>query len=141
MSKFTEVDLGILVGGQPTEGDLEMLKEEGVRTVIDFRQPGEVASSNEKLVKSQALTYVNIPVDRASPSASAVQQLRQTLQHEPGPFFLHCGTGIRAITLYLLHQAQVEGWSAERTLDEAKKHGYDLAGAADLSGFVRQYLA
>lgn len=140
MNRFPEIDPEIRVGGQPTEQDLAELKRQGINTVVDFRQPGEIATLNESLAKSQGLEYVNIPVNRTSPSESAVQQLDDTLEHKEGPYLLHCGSGIRAITVYLLRQAQKQGWSVERTLDEAKMRGFDLAGAADLSEFLRRYL-
>src|SRR5690606_15483784 len=140
MNKFPEIDPGIRVGGQPTEQDLAELKQQGISMVIDFRQPGEIATSNESLATSQGFKYMNIPLDRANPSERAVQQLDEVLRQKEGPHLLHCGTGIRAITIYLLRQARSEGWSAEQTMQEAQKRGFDLAGAADLREFVRRYL-
>lgn len=140
MSKFPEIDPRVYVGGQPTEEDLAALKQQGVCTLIDFRQPGEIATSNESLATSHGFEYVNIPINRANPSESAVQQLDEVLRQKEGACLLHCGTGIRAITIYLLREARAQGWSAEQTMQEAQKRGFDLAGAADLSGFVRQYL-
>ena len=140
MSKFPEIDPGVRVGGQPTEHDLAEMKQQGIQTVIDFRQPGEIAPPNESLAAGQGLEYVNIPINRANPSESAVQQLDEVLRQKEGPHLLHCGTGIRAITIYLLRQARAQGWSAEQTMQEAQKRGFDLRGAADLSGFVRRYL-
>ena len=140
MKNFPEIDSGIYLGGQPSAQDLTELKQQGLKTVIDFRRPGETSSSNEELTKSQGLSYVNIPVDRTDPSDSAVPQLDAAFRQYSGPYLLHCGTGIRAITVYLLRQAQEQGWSVERTLEEAGKRGCDLAGAVDLREFVCRYL-
>ena len=66
MSHFERVEDGIFIAPQPIGKNLQDAKRQGIRTVIDFRLPSELATSNETLTKSQGLAYVNIPVDKAA---------------------------------------------------------------------------
>ena len=75
MSQFKRVEDGIFIGPQPTEQDIQEAKQQGIRTVIDFRLPSETATSNETLTKSHGLAYVNIPVNKAALSASQISDL------------------------------------------------------------------
>jgi uncharacterized protein (TIGR01244 family) len=140
MNKFPELFPHIYLGPQPTDEDVAELKRLGVKTVIDFRQPGETQTPNDALVTKHDLSYVNIGFPRTSPTPEAVEQLDAEMQSEAGPYLLHCGSGIRAITIYLLREAKKQGWPAERVEQEAKNHGYDLASAPELQRFVQQYL-
>ena len=44
MSQFKRVEDGIFIGPQPTEQDLQEVRQQGIRTVIDFRLPSETAT-------------------------------------------------------------------------------------------------
>lgn len=141
MSKFPELFPGVWLGPQPADEDLTELKDLGVETVIDFRMPNETPSSNADLTERHDLDYINIPLSRDNPDSDAVKQLDQALKNQPGPYLLHCGSGIRAITIYLLREAKRQGWSAEQVENEAKERGFDLTGAPGLLRLTRDYLA
>ena len=93
MSQFKQVEDGNFVGPQPTEMDLQEAKQQGIRTVIDFRLPSETATSNETLTKSHGLAYVNIPVNKAALSANQIGALDAAMKGKEGPFLLHCAPG------------------------------------------------
>ena len=44
MSQFKRVEDGIFIGPQPTEQDIQEARQQGIRTVIDFRLPSETAT-------------------------------------------------------------------------------------------------
>lgn len=140
MTKFPELFPGIRLGPQPVAEDLAELKDLGVETVIDFRIPSETPSSNAELAERYGVAYINIPVSRDNPDPDAVEQLDQALKNQPGPYLLHCGSGIRAVTIYLLREAKRNGWSSERVENEAKERGFDLSGAPALLRLTRDYL-
>ena len=141
MAHFNEIGGGLYLGPQPTEQDLQEAKQCGVKTVIDFRLPTETAIPNETLVNENGLNYVNIPVNKTSPSGEQIEQLDQALQQEDGPFLLHCGTGMRAAMLLALTRAKQSHWTAERTFEEAKSMGYDLKASPEFSAFVTRTLS
>lgn len=138
MNKFKQIEEGYFIGPQPTEQDLQDAKQQGIKTVIDFRVPSETEVPNEVLVKSSGLNYANVPVNKASPSSEQIGNLDEVLRQNEGPFLLHCATGTRAAMLLALSRAKQQGWSTERTFDEAKSMGYDLKSSPAFSAFVTQ---
>ena len=140
MSSFRLVDDGVFIGPQPTPQDLEDARRQGVKTVIDFRLPSETSTSNETLVRSQGLDYENIPVDKAMLSANRIGDLDAAMQSKPGPFLLHCATGLRAALLLALSKAQKNGGTAEQTFAHAQAMGFDLRTSPAYAGFVTQTL-
>ncbi|TBR13246.1 MAG: hypothetical protein EPO43_11240 [Rugosibacter sp.] len=140
MSQFKQVEDEIFIGPQPTEQDLQEAKQQGIRTVIDFRLPSETATSNETLTKSHGLAYVNIPVNKAALAANQIGDLDTAMKGKEGPFLLHCATGARAALLLSLSKAKQHGWTSEQAFAEAKRMGCDLKTSAEFSTFVAQTL-
>ena len=138
MSQFKRVEDGIFIGPQPTEQDLEEVRQQGIRTIIDFRLPSETATSNETLTKSHGLAYVNIPVNKAALSASQISDLDAAMKGKEGPFLLHCATGARVALLLSLSKAKQHDWTTEQAFAEAKRMGFDLKSSPEYSTFVTQ---
>jgi hypothetical protein len=68
IKNFLRVNEQICTGGQPTMAELEKLKQEGVRAVINLRRPSEYNAEEEAAkVRELGLRYVNIPVDHSDP--------------------------------------------------------------------------
>lgn len=140
MSSFKRIDEEFFIGPQPTEQDLHEAKQQGVKTVIDFRLPSETATSNSALATSQGLAYVNIPVNKVALSAKQIGDLDQAIKDHTGPFLLHCATGARAALLLSLSRAKQQGWTSVHALEESKRIGFDLQSSAEFSAFVSQSL-
>ena len=66
MDQFKPFENGMLIGPQPTEGDVRQAKQKGIKTVIDLRMPRKTSTPKEELVARSGLDYVNIPVNQAS---------------------------------------------------------------------------
>lgn len=141
MANFKHLADKLFIGPQPAGQDLEEARRCGIRTVIDLRMPGETAAPNADLARSHGLDYVNVPVDKAALSATQIDALDQAMQRTPGPYLLHCATGTRAALMLALSRAKRNGWTAERTFEEARTMGFNLEGSADFAGFVRQVTA
>ena len=137
MDQFKLLENGMLIGPQPSEGDLRQAKQEGIKTVIDFRLPSETPTPNAELVARSGLDYVNIPVNKASLSADQVDALNRALRDKDGPFLLHCASGARAATLLVLSQARQNGWTAQRAFHEARAMGFDLENAPEFADFIK----
>lgn len=138
MAQYREIGKDFFIGPQPTEQDLEDAKQQGIRTVIDFRMPAETAISNEQLTNSKGLDYVNVPVNKGALLEQQIGELDQAMKRHNGPYLLHCATGMRAAMLIALSRAKQNGWSAERTFQEAESMGYNLQSNADFAAFVMQ---
>lgn len=137
MHKFKRLEDSMLLGPQPTEQDLQQAKEHGIRTVIDFRIPGETPASNADLVAAHGLDYANIPVSKAGLSTEQIDALDRVMEEKEGPFLIHCASGARAAMLLSLSKARKEGWDTERTFTEAKNLGYDLKDSPEFASFIR----
>ena len=138
MDKFKQLQDGVLIGPQPTEQDLQQAKQQGIKTVIDFRLPSETPVPNAELVAKNGLDYANIPVDKASLSTDQIGELDRVMQEKQGPYLIHCATGARAAMLLALSKAKKHHWDAERTFEEARTMGYDLKTSPEFSAFVVQ---
>ncbi|MBG6078012.1 beta-lactamase hydrolase domain-containing protein [Polaromonas sp. CG_9.11] len=135
--QFKPLENGMLIGPQPSEDNLRQARHEGIKTVIDFRMPGETPTPNAALVERSGLAYVNIPVNKASLSLDQVDELDRAMRDKDGPFLIHCATGARAALLLVLSQARQNGWSAQRAFEEARAMGFDLEKSPEFAEFVK----
>jgi uncharacterized protein (TIGR01244 family) len=138
MANFRKIGEDFFIGPQPTADDLTEAKRQGIRTVIDFRMPAETPTSNASLVEESGLNYVNIPVDKTALSEHQIGELGTALDENEGPFLLHCATGARAAMFLALLRAGQNGWTAQRTFDEAKAMGFDLRSSPDFTKFIEK---
>ena len=133
-----EVRPGLYAGGQPTAAQLRGMARQGVRTVIDLRQPGEDRGFDETgVAESLGMRYVRIPVAGAEGlDAANVRAVHQALQQSQGPVLLHCASGNRAGAVLGLVNARYEHASPEQALQLGQR-----AGLRSLETATRERLA
>jgi len=122
LPRFYEVAPGVYRGGQPTREGFILLKERGIRTVINLRE-----GRNERgLVEGLGMKYVYIPVDpwRRVP-ASAIQTFLATVSDPANhPVFVHCRRGAdRTGFMIGAYRIAHQGWSAKQAYAEARALG------------------
>jgi hypothetical protein len=72
---FLKVTPDFCTGGQPRVQHFAQLKADGVRAVLNLRQPTEHRADEERGAVEQAgLKYFNVPVNFQEPSAAAVDE-------------------------------------------------------------------
>ncbi len=87
---------GVMAAGQPTGEQIQLLAEEGYRTVIDLRPPDEPRGFDEPdAAKRSGLAYVNIPVTPATIDQATIDRFLDALRKAEAPVLLHCGTSNR----------------------------------------------
>lgn len=125
IDKFFRVDAKVCTGGQPTREQIATLKTEGVRGIINLREPQEHDVAEEaRLAKDLGLRYVNIPVDPAAPKNEQVAAfLEATDDPDVFPVFIHCGSGNRVGAFWMIRRVLVDGWTEEKAEAEAKQIG------------------
>lgn len=138
MDKFKQLEDGMLIGPQPTDEDLQQARQQGIKTVIDFRMPTETTTPNADLVAKNGLDYANVPVSKASLSPHQIDELNRIIQEKEGPFLIHCASGTRAAMLLALSRAKKHNWDAQRTLEEAQVMGFDLKKFPEFEKFVKE---
>jgi uncharacterized protein (TIGR01244 family) len=138
---FLKVTPDFCTGGQPRPEHFAMLKADGVKAVLNLRQPSEHrAEEEQEAVKAAGLKYFNIPVSYQNPSDADVDQfLKITDDPANRPMFIHCTAAIRVGAFWAIRRVLRDGMTIDAALEEAKKVG--LREAPHLEQFVQAYIA
>lgn len=112
-------------GAQPSDEGMAQLKAMGIKTVINLRW----LHSDEDEIGDLGLSLVNIPMrawDRDL-DEDAVKFLRVVTDPERQPVFFHCRHGAdRTGTMCAVYRMAVQGWSADRAVEEMREGGYNF---------------
>jgi protein tyrosine phosphatase (PTP) superfamily phosphohydrolase (DUF442 family) len=138
---FFRVSDQYCTGGQPRLEALEKLKAEGVKSIINLRQPSEHRAADEEAkAKELGLKYFNIPVSPSAPTEEqATEFLKLTDDPANRPMFIHCTAAIRVGAFWMIRRVLRDGWTVEAAEEEAKKVG--LREAPHLTEFAKSYIA
>ena len=137
---FLRVDRNFCTGGQPRLEHLDQLKADGVRAIINLRQPSEHrAAEEEAKAREIGLRYFNIPVVFGEPKDEQVAEFL-TLTDDPAnrPVFIHCTAAIRVGAFWMVRRVLRDGWTIEQAEEEARKVG--LHDSPHLNEFARGYI-
>lgn len=138
---FLRVSDDFCTGGQPRLEQLEVLKQSGVKAIINLRTPGEHRADEERAAAEKlGLKYFNIPVVYGEPKDEQVTEfLKLTDDPANRPAFIHCTAAIRVGAFWLIRRVLRDGYSFEKAEEEAGKVG--LRQAPHLVEFAKQYIA
>ena len=125
ITNFFRVNQQICTGGQPRLEDLEKMKAEGIRAIINLRQASEFdAEAEAAKAKDMGLRYIHIPVNgREMKDEYAIEFLKATDDEANRPAFIHCATANRVGALWMIRRVLRDGWSVEKAEEEARKIG------------------
>jgi len=137
---FLRINEQFCTGGQPRLEHLEQLKAEGVKAIINLRQPSEHrAAEEEAKAKELGLRYFNIPVAYGNPKEEqATEFLKVTDDPENRPAFIHCTAAIRVGAFWMIRRVLRDGWKLEDAEAEAEKVG--LRESPHMKEFARKYI-
>lgn len=138
---FIRMNKEFCTGAQPRLEHLEMLKKEGVKAIINLRQPSEHRAADEEAkAKELGLRYFNIPVAFGSPKDEQVDEfLRITDDVANQPAFVHCAAGIRVGAFWMIRRVLRDGFTIEAAEKEAEEIG--LKDSPHLNEFARSYIS
>lgn len=136
----------ITIGDQPTEADLERLKNEGYKGVVNLRNDGEpeqpISTADEGArVRALGMDYLHQGVGSAPLTAPGVTAVCDFIDaHSQGgqKVLVHCRKGGRAIALLLLQQARAHKWTKDEVVAQGKAIGLEVDGG--LKAMVESYL-
>ncbi len=134
---FLRLNEQICTGGQPMLEELEKLKGEGVRGILNLRRPTEKqtlvpggepiaydAAAEAEQAQRLGLRYFNIPVDGEAPTDAQVEEfLEITADPQNRPLFIHCSSANRVGGFWMVRRVLVDGWSVEEAEKEARRIG------------------
>ena len=137
---FLQVTPDFCTGAQPRLEHFAKLKADGVKAVLNLRQPSEHRADEEQAtVEKAGMKYFNIPVVYATPTdANADEFLRITDDPANRPMFIHCTAAIRVGAFWAIRRAMRDGMSVDAAIEEGHKVG--LTNAPHLEEFVRKYV-
>jgi uncharacterized protein (TIGR01244 family) len=137
---FLQVTPEFCTGGQPRIEHFAKLKADGVKAVLNLRQPGEHRAEDEQAaVKQAGLKYFNIPVSVSDPQDAQVAEfLKLTDDPSNRPMFIHCTAAIRVGAFWMIRRALRDGWTIDAAREEGRKVG--LTTAPHLEEFARGYI-
>lgn len=128
---------GVYSCGQPTPGQLESLRDQGVKTIINLRGPGENDWDERRAVEQLGMTYHAIPIagpgDINEQNARCLSEIMEDAAARP--VLIHCGSGNRVGALYALKAFHCDDCAAEEAVSAGRE-----AGMTQLEPFVRQCL-
>lgn len=138
---FLQVTPDFCTGAQPRIEHIAKLKADGVKAVLNLRQPSEHRADEEQAaVEKAGLKYFNIPVVYAAPTdAQADEFLRITDDPANRPMFIHCTAAIRAGAFWMIRRVLRDGMPVDVARAEATTIGF--VNAPHLDAFVQQYIA
>ena len=140
IKNFLRVNKEFCTGGQPSLQHLEQLKADGVKAIINLRQPTEYAAAEEEAkINALGLRYLNIPVSPTDPKdEQATEFLKITDDPANRPAFIHCRSAARVATFWMIRRVMRDGWKMEDALKEAEKVG--LGDHPVLREFAHKYV-
>lgn len=140
ITNFLRVNDQICTGGQPQMADLEKMKAEGIKAIINLRQASEYNAEEEAAnAREIGLRYVHIPVNGREPKdEDAHEFLKATDSAENRPAFIHCASANRVGAMWMIRRVLRDGWSLEKAEEEARKIG--LRSEVLLS-FAKDYIS
>src|ERR1043165_1139758 len=112
---FLRENKDFCTGGQPRLEHLEQLKAEGVKSILNLRQPSEHrAAEEEAKAKELGLRYFNIPVVFGNPNEEQVAEfLKITDDPDNRPMFIHCTAAIRVGAFWMIRRVLRDGWKVD----------------------------
>ena len=137
---FVQVTPQFCTGGQPRVEHFAKLKADGVKAVLNLRQPSEHRADEERAAVEQAgLKYFNVPVVYTRPSDAQVDEFLE-ITDDPAnrPMFIHCTAAIRVGAFWAIRRALRDGMTIDAALEDGRKVG--LVNAPHLEEFVRRYV-
>ena len=113
-------------GGQPTEKGFQLLKDNGVKTIINLRAED---NSEETFVLKLGMKYVHIPINEIRPWSqippAALAKYFELINNPASyPIFFHCRRGAdRTGAVAAFYRMALQGWTAKQAYDEARDIG------------------
>jgi uncharacterized protein (TIGR01244 family) len=138
---FTQVEPTVACGGATTVAAIAELKQAGFRAIINLRlssEPGADVEASAQAATEAGLNYIHIPFNHKAPDPAAVDAFLAVVSRpENQPVFIHCGSGERAATLWMIKRVVQDGWSVDDAMKEAEGIGLEIES---LKTFALQYI-
>ena len=129
VANAAELIPGLLTSGQPGPAHFKALSSQGVKTVIDLRDPMEPHGFDEPaLARELGMTYVNVSVRQGALDDAVMESALDAIRKsDGGPLLLHCASANRVGGVLIPYFMIDKGMSEEAAVAAAMRVG--LRGA------------
>jgi len=118
---------GLIRGGQPSLQGLDLLKQAGVKTVVNLRNEDKIVTQEAAQTRSLGLNYVNIPMNVFNrPTDADISRFLAIVSNPDNqPVYVHCLQGQdRTGTMCGIYRMTAQGWPFEATYNEMLGYGF-----------------
>lgn len=119
----------VYVAGGVTPDDYTLLKDLGIKTILNLRQADETPGINSaKLAKANGIMHVRIPWKGPDQlTDDKLDAMRRVLREAERPILFHCGSANRVGAGWLAYRVLDEDIELDAALAEAKTFGLRTA--------------
>lgn len=119
----------IWLAGQPQPDQMDILRQVGVRTLINMRTNAELSQTEAENAAKANLDYLFLPLPAYELEPQHMAEFEQIMadieaQHD-GIICIHCRTASRVALIWMLRRMIFENWSEEAAEAELVAAGYD----------------
>ncbi len=124
LKHFSGVKPSISGGSLPTLDGLEWLKEKGIKSILDLREPSEVDPTFVTAVTSRGFRYKSLPIVASRLSAENLARFNDEVTRPEGhPVYFFDTDGTRAGLLWYVHRLTIDKVDAQIASREAEELG------------------
>lgn len=127
VTNFTRLETTVACGGATKPEAVPELKKMGFASIINLRVPTEAGAMVEEeaaAASSAGIKYFSLPFNGQSPDPTVADKFVATIT-SPGnePAYIHCASGNRAASMWLIKRLVVDRWDTDRAVTEATALG------------------
>lgn len=124
MRNATVID-DIMIGGQPSVEALKELSNQGYRSILTVRSPGEIEWDEQSEVEALGMSFHRIEMSNPVHEITdgQVEAFTELMSQREGPLVLHCGSGNRVSGLWASWLIEHEGVKPEEAIRLATEAG------------------
>ena len=141
LPNFSRVNPNLFRGGQPSRAGIARLKQLGVRTILNLRQPDRFSRAEEDQARAAGIRYISVPMRNfLRPSRDSIAAVLKLLDDPVNqPVYVHCLHGSdRTGTVIACYRISHETWTAQKAIAEALTFGMSRFEYLKRS-FIRQF--
>ncbi len=148
LPNFHQVHPFLYRSGEPTKEGLKKIKEMGITTIFDLRNPGEMAYSEKESAKELGLKYISMPMNSKAPTPKQIKRMMDEVDHAKGSaasnatqskdaVLVHCAHGSdRTGCMIGIWRVKRDGYDYDTAYQEMRKYWF-TPKFINLSGAVR----
>ena len=117
----------IYCGGQPNDDGLKILKQMGIKTIINLREEPEQIAREKELVEELGMKFLSVPMTPfQEPSEASIKNfLEVAMNPESHPVFVHCLHGQdRTGAMVCIYRMEAHGHTFDQAYEEMVAGGF-----------------